>query len=78
MKYYNKIEINPEIMCGKPVIKGTRIPVELILRELSEGLTPGEIVADHPTLKIDDVYVAQAYAADIIACEEIFFARKTA
>jgi len=78
MKYYNKIEVNPEIMCGKPVIKGTRITVELILRELSEGLTPGEIVADHPTLAVDDVYAAQAYAADIIASEEIFFARKTA
>jgi len=38
MKHYNKIEINPEIMCGKPVIKGTRVTVELILRKLSEGL----------------------------------------
>ncbi|MGD2090681.1 MAG: DUF433 domain-containing protein [Candidatus Aminicenantes bacterium] len=37
------MEINPEIMCGKPVIRGTRITVELILRKLSEGLTPSEI-----------------------------------
>jgi len=74
MKHYNKIEINPEIMCGKPVIKGTRVTVELILRKLSEGLTPTEIAADHPTIKVEDVYVAQAYAADIVAGEEIFFA----
>ncbi len=74
MKHYKKIEINPEIMCGKPVIRGTRVTVELILRKLSEGLIPGEIAADHPTIKVEDVYAAQAYAADIIAGEEIFFA----
>ena len=74
MKYYNKIKVDPEIMCGKPVIKGARVTVELILRKLSEGLTPTEIAADHPTIKVEDVYVAQAYAADIIAGEEIFFA----
>ena len=74
MKHYNKIEINPEIMCGKPVIKGTRITVELILRKLSEGLLPTEIAAEYPTIKVKDVYLAQAYAADVIAGEEIFFA----
>jgi uncharacterized protein (DUF433 family) len=74
MKHYKKIEINPEIMCGKPVIRGTRVTVELILRKLSEGLAPGEIAADHPTIKVEDVYAAQDYAADIIAGEEIFFA----
>jgi hypothetical protein len=42
MKHHDKIEINPDIMCGKPVIKGTRITVELILRNLSEGLAPAE------------------------------------
>ncbi|MCP5053812.1 MAG: DUF433 domain-containing protein [bacterium] len=74
MKYYGKIDINPEIMCGKPVIKGTRITVELILRKLSGGLTPTEIVGEYPTIKVEDVYTAQAYAADVISGEEIFFA----
>lgn len=74
MKHYDNIQVNPEIMCGKPVIKGTRITVELILRKLGEGLTPAEIVADYPTIKIGDVYAAQQYAADVIASEEIFFA----
>ncbi|HLP59054.1 MAG TPA: DUF433 domain-containing protein [Candidatus Deferrimicrobium sp.] len=58
MKQYKKIEINPEIMCGKPVIKGTRITVELILKKLSEGLTPAEIISDYPTIKLKDVYTA--------------------
>jgi len=74
MKQYEKISVNSEIMCGKPVIKGTRITVEQILRELSEGLTPAEITADHPTITITDICLAQAYAADVIAGEEIFFA----
>ncbi len=74
MKQYSAIEVNPDIMCGKPVIKGTRVTVELLLRELSQGLTPTEIIADHPTIKIEDIYIAQAYAADIISGEEIFFA----
>ncbi|HLP48798.1 MAG TPA: DUF433 domain-containing protein, partial [Candidatus Kapabacteria bacterium] len=66
---------NPEIMCGKPVIKGTRVTVELILKKLSEGLTPNEIIADHPTIKLEDVYTAEAYAADVIAGEEIYFGK---
>jgi uncharacterized protein (DUF433 family) len=74
MKHHKRIEINPGIMCGKPVIRGTRVTVELILRKLSEGLTLVEIAADHPTIKTEDVYAAQDYAADIIAGEEIFFA----
>ena len=61
MKHYDKIEINPEIMCGKPVIKGTRVTVELILRELSQGIIPSEIAADHPTIKAEDIYMAQTY-----------------
>ncbi len=75
MKHYKGIEINPKIMCGKPVIKGTRVTVELILKKLSEGLTPDEILTDHPTIKLEDVYAAEAYAADVIAGEEIYFGK---
>ncbi len=65
MRHHSKIDINPETMCGKPVIKGTRITVEHILRNLSEGVTPVEIAANYPTIKVEDVYLAQAYAADL-------------
>ncbi|MCX6089611.1 MAG: DUF433 domain-containing protein [Candidatus Atribacteria bacterium] len=50
MKRHERIEINPEIMFGKPVIKGTRITVELILRKLAGGMSPEEILQDHPHL----------------------------
>ncbi len=73
MKIYEKIEINPQIMFGKPVIKNTRITVEQILRKLSGGMTIEEIIKDHPHLTPGDIYAAQAFAADYLANEEIAF-----
>ena len=71
---HDRIEINPTIMFGKPVIRGTRITVEHILRKLAGGMTVDEIVTDHPHLTPDDVYAAAAFAADFLAQEEIVFA----
>jgi Uncharacterized conserved protein len=66
------IEINPQIMFGKPVIKGTRITVELILRKLAGGMSIDEILDDHPHLTPEDIYAAIDFAADYMAQEEIF------
>jgi uncharacterized protein (DUF433 family) len=52
---HTRIEMNPEIMGGKPVIRGTRVPVELVLRKLRAGMTADEIVADHPRLTTCDI-----------------------
>lgn len=71
---FERIEMNPAIMFGKPVIKGTRITVEHILRELAGGMTVQEIIADHPHLTPEDIYAAAAFAADYLAQEEIVFA----
>jgi uncharacterized protein (DUF433 family) len=73
MKRYEKIEINPNIMFGKPVIKGTRITVEQILRKLAGGMTVEEIITDHPHLRKEDILTAQEFAADYLADEEIAF-----
>ena len=73
MKKYERIEINPNIMFGKPVIKGTRITVEHILRKLAGGMTVEEIITDHPHLKKEDILAAQEFAADYLADEEIAF-----
>lgn len=74
MKMHEKIEINPEVMFGKPVIKGTRITVEHVLRKLAGGLKVEEIIKDHPHLTPDDIRAAQEFAADYLAAEEIAFA----
>ena len=63
MKKYERIELNPDIMFGKPVIKGTRIMVEHILRKLAGGMTVEEIITDHPHLKKEDILAAQEFAA---------------
>lgn len=69
-----RIDINPQIMFGKPVIRGTRITVELLLRKLAGGKSINAILQDHPRLTIEDVYAAAAFAADYLAQEEIVFA----
>lgn len=72
-----RIEINPKVMLGKPVIRGTRIPVELLLRKLSEGATEDELLDAYPRLRREDIRAAMAYAADSLAHEEtIFFPQK--
>lgn len=68
-----RIEMNPEIMGGKPVVRGTRIPVELVLRKLGAGMTPEAILADHPRLTLDDIRAAQAFTADYLADEELVY-----
>jgi uncharacterized protein (DUF433 family) len=70
---HERVVINPRIMGGKPVIRGTRIPVELILRKLGAGMAPEAILADHPRLRLEDIRAAQAFAADYIADEELIY-----
>jgi uncharacterized protein (DUF433 family) len=67
----NRIEIDAKVMLGKPVIRGTRITVELILRKLAEGATEGDLLDGYPRLTRDDIKAAMRYAADTLAHEEI-------
>ena len=56
---------------GKPIIRGTRITVELILNKLAEGATEGELLEDYPNLTPEDVRAAMAYGAASVAHEEV-------
>jgi uncharacterized protein (DUF433 family) len=67
----DRIEINPAVMLGKPVIRGTRIPVELIIRKLSEGATEADLLDAYPRLTRVDIQAALGYAADTLAHETI-------
>lgn len=71
MAYKDRIDINPKVLGGKPVIRGTRIPIELILRKLAEGATEQVLLEAYPALKDEDIKAALAYAAATIAHEEI-------
>jgi uncharacterized protein (DUF433 family) len=65
-----RITINPNILGGKPAIRGTRISVELILRDLAEGASVEDLLEAYPSVSEADVRAAIAYAADTIAAEE--------
>ena len=70
MEYLSRITTNPEIVLGKPIIKGTRITVELILKKLSEGVTVDELTQDYPSLSKEDILSALSYTADVISKEK--------
>jgi uncharacterized protein (DUF433 family) len=65
-----RIEVNPKVMLGKPVIRGTRVPVELILRKLAEGATESDLLDGYPGLTVEDIKATIAYGADSVAHEE--------
>jgi uncharacterized protein (DUF433 family) len=66
-----RIAIDPRVMLGKPVIRGTRVPVGLLLRKLSEGATEADLLDAYPGLSGDDIRAAVRYAADVVDHEEI-------
>ena len=67
----SRIVVDPEVLSGKPVIKGTRIPVYLIIELLANGLTEKEILKQYPTLKKEDIKAALLYASRCVENEEI-------
>jgi uncharacterized protein (DUF433 family) len=69
----DRIEVNPQVMLGKPVIRGTRVPMELLLRKLSEGATESELLDAYPRITRRDIHAAIRYAADTVAHKETFF-----
>jgi uncharacterized protein (DUF433 family) len=68
----DRIEANPAVMHGKPLIRDTRIPVELLLRKLGEGATFEDLLDAYPRLTRADIQACLAYAAETIAHEETF------
>ena len=66
MKIADRIEIDPRVCNGKPVIKGTRIPVSVILELVATGVSWVEVLSDYPELKQEDIQAALFYAKDFI------------
>lgn len=69
--FYKRISIDPKVMVGKPVIAGTRIPVEMLVRMVGQGIPDSEILEDFPHITVDDIRAAVLYAAALVANEEI-------
>lgn len=66
---HERIEIRPDVMLGKPVVRGTRVTVEQVLRECALGLTAQQIVDQYPGLQQADIAAALAFAADYLGRE---------
>jgi uncharacterized protein (DUF433 family) len=66
-----RIMVDPAVMAGKPVIRGTRVPVELIVRMSGQGMTEPEILNEYPRLQTRDIRAALTYAAQVLANEDV-------
>jgi len=66
-----RITTNPEIFSGKPIIRGMRISVEMIVSLLAQGATVEEILDDYPDLEVDDIQACLAYAHAVIAHDSL-------
>ncbi len=73
MKWKDHIEVNPAVLVGKPIIKGTRISVELILDRLADGWTMEDVLASYPHINREDVLAALSFASELFK-EETFVA----
>jgi len=73
-----RVELDPKVMLGKPVIRGTRITVELILEKLAADVSIEGVLADYPQLAREDVLAALAYARQALGTDEIFPRFRTA
>ncbi len=70
MEYFDRIEINPKILGGKPIFKGTRIPIYIILQMLRGGSTFEDIIHEYPKITEDDIKAALDYSVDVINQDE--------
>ena len=71
-KYLKRIEINNQIMHGKPVIKGTRLPVDIIVEKIAYGHSYEQILTQYPFRKKEDIQAALIYAAKGLKAEEVY------
>lgn len=66
-----RIVVDPKIMVGKPIIRGTRIPVDAIIKRVADGMTMKEILEDYPKITQEDIKAALQYALDVIRGEDV-------
>lgn len=72
MSWDQRIELNPDVLAGKPVIKGTRLAVELVVDLLAQGWTEDEIIRNYPTLTRDDIRACLQYASAALQDEKVY------
>jgi uncharacterized protein (DUF433 family) len=72
MDWQDRIDVNPEILTGKPVVKGTRLAVEFIIDLLAQGWTEGDILHNYPGLTREDIQACLVYASMVLKAEKVY------
>jgi uncharacterized protein (DUF433 family) len=72
MSWQDRIVLDPNVLLGKPVVKGTRISVELVIDLLAAGWTQEQILESYPNLTAEDVRACLAYAGELLHAEKVF------
>ena len=68
----SRIVLDPQVLAGKPVVRGTRLSVEFVVGLLADGWSEAEIVENYPTLTSDDIRACLGYARDALASEKVY------
>jgi uncharacterized protein (DUF433 family) len=72
MAEHPRIALDPDILAGKPVIRGTRLAVEFIIGLLADGWTEADILKNYPGIVHEDILACLAYARDTLSSEKVF------
>ena len=74
MAEHPRIDVNPDVLGGKPVIRGTRLAVEFVIGLLAEGWQHADIIKQYPSVTDEDIAACLAYARDVLGAERVFAA----
>lgn len=77
MGWEERIEVNPRVLVGKPIIKGTRLAVEFVVELLASGWSEQQILDNYPGITVDDLHACLHYAADILKSERVYLTPST-
>ena len=72
MAEHPRITLDPDVLAGKPVIRGTRLSVEFIIGLLADGWSEADILVSYPDIAHEDVIACLAYARDVLSSEKVF------
>jgi uncharacterized protein (DUF433 family) len=75
VEWRERIVVDPEVMTGKPIIKGTRLTVDHVIELLAEGWTTDQVIEEYPGVTTDDVGACLAYASELVKSEKVYPAR---
>jgi uncharacterized protein (DUF433 family) len=72
MSWRDRIELDPKVLVGKPVVRGTRLAVEFVLEMVASGVSEQDILANYPRLTHEDILACVAYAAECLKSERVY------